>query len=204
MEAETAEAKLRWENAGKAREAADQLFPDEKWKFVEDGIYLSPRRAIGKKSNYPDELRDAQILRDLGSTVYLVSEPNTEGRKYDAIVDGLRFEFKNVSGNTSTLETQFLRSRSQAPNVFINLENSRMTRRQIMSALYGARNRPETAKTHGYAHYNKHKGGRIILKIRDQEDLIYLNVDDLKACRLYARGTKYPETNTLPQQPLGC
>jgi hypothetical protein len=178
------EVKKRRENAQKARETADKFFPGENWKQVEDGIYLSPRRAIGKKSNYPDELRDAQILRDWGSTVYLAPEVRSDReKKFDAIVNGLIFEFKNVGGNMSTLETQFLRSRSQAPNVFINLEDSRMTKRQIMSALYGARNRPETAMTHGYAHYNKHKGGRIILKIRGQENLIYLNVNDLKARR---------------------
>jgi hypothetical protein len=49
-----------------------------------------------------------------------------------------------------------------------------------MSTLYGARNKLETEKTRGYAHYNRFKGGRIILKIRGQENLIYLNVDDLK------------------------
>jgi hypothetical protein len=186
MKSDTAEAletRLRQENAQKAKEAADKFFPGEQWKQVEDGIFLSPRRPIGKHSSYQNELRDAQILRDWGSTVYLVSEPNTEGRKYDAIVNGLIFEFKNVGGNMSTLETQFLRSRSQAPNVFINLEDSMMTRRQIISALYGARNRPETAKTRGYAHYNKYKGGQIILKIRGQDSLIYLNVNDLKARR---------------------
>ena len=181
MEDDTTEVKLRQENARKAREAANKFFPGENWKQVEDGIYLSSRRPIGEHSNYQNELRDAQILRDLGSTVYLAPEPNTEGRKYDAIVNGLRFEFKNVSGNMSTLETQFLRSRSQAPNVFINLEDSKMTKRQIMSALYGARNRPETAKTHGYAHYNKYKGGRIILKIKGYDSLIYLGVNDLKS-----------------------
>jgi len=52
-----------------------------------------------------------------------------------------------------------------------------------MSALLEARNRQETATTHGYAHYNKYKGGRIILKIRGQKNLIYLNADDLKAHR---------------------
>jgi hypothetical protein len=160
------------------------LFPGEKWIKKEAGIYLSPNRPIGKKSNFIDEFRDAQILRDLGSTVYLVPEVRSEKlKKFDAIVNGLIFEFKNVSGNRSTLETQFLRSRSQAPNVFINLENSSLTRRQIMSALYGARNRPETSKTHGYAYYNKYQGGRIILKIEGQEKLIYLNVDNLKASR---------------------
>ena len=48
-----------------------------------------------------------------------------------------------------------------------------------MATLYGARNKPNTANIRGYAHYNKFKGGRIILKIKGQENLIYLNVDDL-------------------------
>jgi hypothetical protein len=181
METDTAEAKLRQENARKAKEAADQLFPGENWVKIEDSIYRSPRRAIGENSNYLDELRDAQILRDLGSTVYLVPDiRSAPGRKYDAIVNGLRFEFKNVGGNANTLEHQFLRSRSQAPNVFINLETSNLIRRQIMSTLYGARNKVGTDTSHGYSYYNKFKGGRIILKIRGQESLIYLNVDDLK------------------------
>jgi hypothetical protein len=37
-------------NAKMARKVAAQLFPGEEWKKVEDGIYLSSRRAIGKKS----------------------------------------------------------------------------------------------------------------------------------------------------------
>ena len=188
MEDETTEAKRRRENAQKAREAADLLFPHEKWEKVENGIYRSSRRAIGKNSNYPDELRDAQILRDWGSTVYLVSEPNTEGKKYDAIVNGLRFEFKNVGGNENTLITHFLKSRSQAPNVFINLETSNLTRGAVMRALYSARN----SITHttrrgniikGYDERNKFAGGRIILKVKGHDSLIYLKVNDLKARR---------------------
>jgi hypothetical protein len=168
-------------NAKKARDAADQLFPGEKWETVEDGIYLSTRRPVGKKSNYKEELRDAQILRNSGSTVYLVPEVRqTSEKKYDAIVNGLKFEFKNISGNENTLQTQFLRSRSQAPNVFINLETSDITKRQVMSALYGARNRRESTKSHGYNHYNKFNGGRIIIKMKGQEWLLCLNVDDLK------------------------
>jgi len=72
METDTAMEKLRQENAKKAREAADQLFPGENWVEIEDRIFRSPRRAIGKNSNYQNELRDAQILRDLESTIYLV------------------------------------------------------------------------------------------------------------------------------------
>jgi hypothetical protein len=173
--------------ASKAREAADRLFPGEKWIKVEPGIYRSPRRAIGKKSNYPDELRDAQILRDLGSTVYLTPEIRSDReKKFDAIVDGIIMEFKNVGGNENTLIAHFLKSRSQAPNVFINLETSNLTRRQIMGALYSARNSvtrtdPYGNVIKGYAESNKFPGGKIVLKIKGHESLIYLNVDDLKA-----------------------
>jgi len=179
--------KKRQENAKKARELADQEYHGEKWIIVEDGIYLSPRRPIGKKTNYTDELRDAQILRDLGSTIYLVPEQSRRlGKKYDAIVNGLKMEFKNVGGNANTLVAQFLYSRSQAPNVFINLETSYLKRREVMDALYNARN----SVTHtdavgniikGYAERNGFQGGRIILKLKEHKNLIYLNVDDLKA-----------------------
>jgi hypothetical protein len=184
MKDDAAEIKRRRENVRKAREAADRFFPGEKWVKIEGGIYLSPRRGIGKNSNYHNELRDAQILRDLGGTVYLVPDDSRQpGRKFDAIVNGLKFEFKNVGGNANTLEHQFLRSRSQAPNVFINLETSSLTRRQIMSALFRARNKVGTDTSHGYSYYNQFKGGRIVLKIKGHDSLIFLKVNDLKARR---------------------
>jgi hypothetical protein len=171
------EVKRRQDNAKKAREAADKFFPGENWKQVEEGIYLSPRRAIGKKSNYIDELRDAQILRDLGSTVYLVPEVRSDSeKKFDAIVNGLPFEFKNMHGKgISTLQEHFFSSRSQAPNVFINLENSGLTKQQGISALYGARN-----NTGRYTRKNRFAGGMIVLKIKGYKNLIYLDVDSLK------------------------
>jgi len=61
--------KEREENARKALEAADRLYPGHEWVKVEDGIYLSTRRTIGENSGYERELRNAQLLRDLGSTV---------------------------------------------------------------------------------------------------------------------------------------
>jgi len=160
----TDEGRRREGNARNARDAADRLFPGHGWKKVEDGIYLSPLRPIGKKSGYAGELRNAQILRDMGYTVYLAPEQrNVAGPKFDAIVNGLLFEFKNVRGNANTLEAQFLRSRSQAPNVFINLGNSDLTQREAMSALHRARNsrdrRAADGKTiKGYDTVNKFGG----------------------------------------------
>jgi len=179
--------KHRHDNAVRSKTFAEQEFPGEKWLPIEDGIYLSPHRPIGKKSNYQDELRDAQILRDLGSTVYLVPEVRSnKEKKYDAIVNGVKMEFKNVGGNANTLAAHFLKSRSQAQNVFINLETSNLKRSEIMGALYNARNSvthvdPYGNIIKGYDDSNKFAGGRIILKIKEHKNLIYLKVDDLKA-----------------------
>ena len=176
-QAEAQEARQWQENVKKAQGAAERLFPEEKWKLVEDRIYLSLRRPIGEKSNYKDELRDAQILRDGGSAIYLTPEPRNEiGKKYDAIVNGLMMEFKNIHGSSvRTLRDHFLTSRGQAPNVFINLENSPLTRHQVMSTLYGAINCED------YGKKNKFEEGSIILKTQGQTNLLYLNIDDLKA-----------------------
>jgi hypothetical protein len=125
----------------------------------------------------------------LGSTVYLVPENSRQaGKKYDAIVDGLKYEFKNVAGNANTLAAHFLKSRSQAPNIFINLEDSILTRREVIGSLYSARNSVTHTDKHGniikgYAERNTHHGGRIILKLKGHDNLFYLNVDDLKAPR---------------------
>lgn len=176
----------RRNNAKKAKAATARFFPEEKWIKWDDDIYVSSRRKTGKKTNFIDELRDAQILRDLGSTVYLVPEDNRKsGKKYDAIVDGLEFEFKNVSGNANTLTAHFLKSRSQAPNVFINLEKSNLTKRDVLSALYGARKSKTRVDEKGniikgYTESNRFSDGLIILKIKGQKGLIYLDVDKIK------------------------
>jgi len=166
-------------NAETAQATAERLFPGEAWlhkKEYGEGIYVSSRRKIGKKSNFRDELRDAQILRDSGSTVYLTPEDNRQpGRKYDAIVDGSQMEFKNMSGESEdTLIDHFYSSRGQAPNVFINLEKSSLSKHKIIRILIGARNSPKYGEKNHFP-----GGGSIILKIKGHRNLTYLDVDDL-------------------------
>ena len=92
QQTEMQEAKRRQDNERKARQAANDLFLGEKWKKEDERIFVSPRR---KRGNFEEEFRDAQILRDLGSTVYLVPENNRQpGTKYDAIVNGVKFDMK--------------------------------------------------------------------------------------------------------------
>jgi hypothetical protein len=178
-------------NEKRAKEAADNLFPCEKWvQKPEYGkrIYVSERRKIGAKTNFKDELRDAEILRDSGSTVYLVSEAKTIAgvKKYDAIVDGVKMEFKNTGGNANTLQKQFLISRTQAPNVFINLETSKLSEREIITALHGARNSTthidkKGKRINGYDDWNKFpNGGSILLKISGKKDILYFCIDSFE------------------------
>ena len=115
-------------------------------------------------------------MRDWGSTVYLAPEVRSDPKKkFDAIVNGLRFEFKNMHGASArTLKAHFLDSREQAPHVFINLEASSLSKHKIVSALIGARNSPKyDEKTHFP------EGGTIILKIRGYRNLTYQDVNDL-------------------------
>jgi len=163
--------KFKEENAKKAKDFADQEFPGEKWKQLEDGIYISENRSSNAKNN---ELRDAQILRDGGSTVYLIPEyRDSRDRQYDAIVDGIKMEFKNlITANPITLQDRFLYSREQSPNVFINLENSPLTQKEIYTALYGARNSEDYIKSN-----KDNQGGVIILKINGIKYLRRHNVD---------------------------
>ena len=167
--------KLIKENEKKAKEIADKNYPDEKWEKFGERIYVSPRRERGDK--LMDELRNAKILRDLGSTVYLVPENNRKQNEtqYDAIVNGLIMEFKNMTGKAKdTLITHFYRSRKQAPNVFINLEESPLSHHQALSILKGARHSPK------YDDKNKFpEGGLLILKIKCNENLYYYDIGKL-------------------------
>jgi len=127
------------DNAEKTKNTAENLFPNEKWIEWEERIYVSEHRKRG--GSFGDEIRAAQILMDLGSIVYLVPEDKkTPGKKYDAIVDGGKMEFKNMGGGSEgTLTEHFYRSRKQAPNVFINLEKSPLSKHRVISILIGAR-----------------------------------------------------------------
>jgi len=115
------DAKETWqleENAKKAQKAAEKLFPGEKFvsdiaevqpdnKFAE-GIVI-PQNVKVAQSRMPintsqqdilrKELRQAETLAKLGSSVYLTLErAGYKERPKDAIVNGELFEFRNITG----------------------------------------------------------------------------------------------------------
>jgi hypothetical protein len=177
---EAQEKLRRVANAKNAKRLANELFPGEQWITFEEGIYYSPRKKTGAGTNFQGELRDAQILKEYGSTTYLVPELRSGEngvRKFDAIVDGRKMEFKNMSGSSLlTLEDHFFKARTQAPNVFLNLEESPLAKHDVISTLYGARNSEKFIAKDRFNGEN----GKVILRIRGQRKLIFLTTNGLQ------------------------
>lgn len=120
--------------------AARLLFPRETWTRIATRVYLAGTRAAqGVKSNserqkLQREVAQAMLLARYGHYVYLVPEAG-RGKHYDAIVDGVATEFKEVTGNIDTLGKQYKAALRQGCNVFLRTRCK--TRKEIYSKLIG-------------------------------------------------------------------
>jgi hypothetical protein len=124
---------------------AKKIFPNEKFtsstrklksvnRFTRDmeipqGVFLAESRiprTKGDADKLRKELRQAGILARLGNTVYLTPEP---GRfmesSFDAIVNGMPYEFRNITGSIKKIERRFTKAKEKADNmnVFINIDS---------------------------------------------------------------------------------
>jgi len=141
------DAKEVWQlekNARKTQEAAKELFPNEKFisdmaeaqpnnKFAE-GVAI-PKNVKVAQSRIPintsqrdilrKELRQAEILAKLGSSVYLTPERALyKERPKDAIVNGASFEFRNITGTVKKIEQKFgdAKGKGDDVNVYLHLD----------------------------------------------------------------------------------
>jgi hypothetical protein len=72
------------------------------------------------------ELRNAGNLGRLGNAVYLTPEPGRyKERVSDAVVNGIHYEFRNITGKAEKIERRFARAKEKDPNVnvFINVDS---------------------------------------------------------------------------------
>jgi hypothetical protein len=104
---------LSCENAEKSRILASLLFLDEQWIYREPGIWVA-RSRLAEEYKEPDkwkrEVSQVRILTGRGSAAYFLPEKKNEdkGKIYaDTVIDGEVTELKTVSGNRSTLGTDF-------------------------------------------------------------------------------------------------
>jgi hypothetical protein len=121
-------------------------YPDE--KFVSDVSQIKNRNKYTKgliipkgvkvaesripnnadqRKNLRKEMRQASILVEKGNSVYLIPERAGYGeRPKDAVVNGVLYEFREITGNARTLEWEFgdAKGKGNDTNVFINIESN--------------------------------------------------------------------------------
>jgi len=119
----------RQENANKAYELAMTLYPHEKWEVLEAGIFIAKNRmprSAEQINVLEKELRQARVLVDRGSTVYLLPEipqPGIKNVKHpDAVVDGHIMEFKTVTGSIRQVEERYKEARVKTEYIFLKID----------------------------------------------------------------------------------
>ena len=151
------------ENAKKVRKAAEQLFPHEQWI---DAVSLKlkhitiPEDAFGikiAKGKLPlnsqeeldllKEINSSIVLKKLGASVTLIPRMRRlDGKGFlpgpDAIVNGILYEFKTVTGKINKIGRRFTYSRKQGDNVYIRVENDQHTKDGVVNYLAGLINNP--------------------------------------------------------------
>jgi len=78
-----------------------------------------------EKRTLRKELRQAGILSRMGNSVFLTPEkPKFGVRVTDGIINGLPYEFRNVTGKVRRIETRFrdAKRKGDKVNVFMNIE----------------------------------------------------------------------------------
>ncbi|MCL2720041.1 MAG: hypothetical protein FWD47_01705 [Treponema sp.] len=134
-------------NAERALQTAKSLYPHEKWDIIDAGIFIAksrmPRSAEQIKT-LDKELKQAFILVDCGSTVYLLPEnpnPGEKHKKYpDAVVDGHVMEFKTITGSIRQVEVRYKEARAKALYIFLKID-SQISRHEFTRKLSGFINR---------------------------------------------------------------
>ena len=147
------------ENIFKTQKVAEKAFPNEKWidateiklnHIGEDfqlpsgivGIEVARSRLTGLKNDeviLAKEIRQANILANKGSSIYLLPKRETPNGNYlsgpDAIVDGILFEFKTITGPIGKVERRFRESRNQCENVFLKIESIKISKIDVVEKI---------------------------------------------------------------------
>jgi hypothetical protein len=146
----------RQENANKAYELAVTMYRHEKWEKLEVGIFIAKSRmprSAEQINVLEKELRQARILVDRGSTVYLLPETPQPGVKRvkhpDAVVDGYIMEFKTITGSIRQVEERYKEARVKTERIFLKIDAS-LSRHDV------------TRKLSGYIQRKGYKGGVIL------------------------------------------
>jgi hypothetical protein len=152
-----------------AQHKAQELYPDEFWLDLEDGIFIATGRTPKSNNQRKDlqkELVIARHLVRLGSVVYLLPEEG-EDKHPDAVVDGIITEFKTITGGAERIQDHYREARKKADNIFFRI-NSDISTNAVL------RNLIERVRKGGYS------GGLIMAYFAFKDKLYYWREDKLK------------------------
>lgn len=118
---------------------ARRKYPDAEWMelsgiMVADARMEKSRKSKNERKKFESEIGIAETLVKANHSVYLLPEDSGGGKKPDAIVDGLYFDFKKIK--FSQLEKRILEGLEQAQNLCIKIDDSNVTLSRILGKIY--------------------------------------------------------------------
>ena len=185
----------REENAHKTDKVARQAFPDEEWVDAESlkfkhkgedfelprdigGIKVAKSRLTGLKDDeriLTKEIKQGKILVDRGATVYLLpKQKSLDGKNLpspDALVNGVLFEFKNITGGLNRVEIRFRQSRTQCNNVYLKVDNTDISKGDVISRIKSALRDKK---------YTGGSEGNLIVYLAQTKKSYFMLIEDLK------------------------
>jgi hypothetical protein len=188
---EEREQHRREQNAKATAGAAKKNFPNETW-LPANGVKLKHEKLPenldnirAAKSKIPmnknaeetfvKELKQAKVLSLIGASVYLLSKlKDSRGNDIpgpDAIVNGQYVEFKTITGSIGKVERRFRESRNQGENVFLKIDNKKLSKHDIISKIRNILADPK---------YTGGTKGNLILYIAQANKTYFIRIRDLK------------------------
>lgn len=105
--------------------AAKKMFPKEEWEEKSSGVFVAKSRMPKTKQQadvFKKEYDMALIAQKYGHTVYMLPETGT-GKNPDTIMDGVKTEFKNITGGLNAIGKRLHEAMKQGENVYLKIDS---------------------------------------------------------------------------------
>jgi len=122
------------------------------------------------------EIRQAKVLTNEGASVFILPKArDAQGRDIpgpDAVVNGVLYEFKTVTGSIGKVERRFRESREQGDNVYIRVISPKISRNDVIRKICNVLNDPK---------YTGGLNGNIICSLTNEslEIIYHIRIVDL-------------------------
>jgi len=125
----------------KAEKEAKRLYPNEKWIQKGDGVFVAESREPknnNQRKILEKEIKMSEILIEHKHSVYLLPEKESfKNKQSDAIVDGARMEYKNITGGIKKVGVRFNEGRQQSANVFLRIDSDKIGIHEVYKKIRG-------------------------------------------------------------------